>query len=55
MGWTVHCTLGVTNGSNNDHGRQGDKFVVNGQRLKVFLEPDVIHVYILDGDPDRQA
>jgi hypothetical protein len=39
---------------------KGDKFVVNEQRLKVFLEPDIIpikyiDVYILDGDPDRQA
>jgi hypothetical protein len=38
----------------------GDQYVVNGQRLKVFLEPDIvsikyINVYILDGDPDRQG
>jgi hypothetical protein len=39
---------------------KGDQYVVNGQRLKVFLEPDVvpikyIDVYTLDGDPDRQG
>jgi hypothetical protein len=38
----------------------GDHYVVNGQRLKVFLEPDIvpikyIDVYTLDGDPDRQG
>jgi hypothetical protein len=38
---------------------KGDQYVVNGQRLKVLLEPDVvlikyIDVYTLDGDPDRQ-
>jgi hypothetical protein len=39
---------------------KGDQYVVNGQRLKVFLEPDVvpikyIDVYTLDGDPDHQG
>ena len=38
---------------------KGDQYVVNGQRLKVFLEPDIvpikyIDVYTLDGEPDRQ-
>jgi hypothetical protein len=38
---------------------KGNQYVVNGQRLKVFLEPDIvpikyIDVYTLDGDPDHQ-
>jgi hypothetical protein len=38
---------------------KGDQYVVNGQRLKVFLEPDIvpikyIDVYTLDGDPNHQ-
>jgi hypothetical protein len=36
------------------------QYVVNGQRLKVFLEPNIvpikyIDIYTLDGDPDRQG
>jgi hypothetical protein len=39
---------------------KGDQYVVNGQRLKVFQEPDIvpikyINVYTLDGDPDHQG
>jgi hypothetical protein len=39
---------------------KGDQYVLNGQWLKVFLEPDVvpikyIDVYTLDGDPDHQG
>jgi hypothetical protein len=39
---------------------KGDQYVVNGQRLKVFLEIDVvpikyIDIYTLDGDSDRQG
>jgi hypothetical protein len=38
---------------------KGDQYVVNGQRLKIFLEPDIVpikyfDVYTLDGDPDHQ-
>jgi hypothetical protein len=38
---------------------KGDQYVVNGQQLKVFLEPDIvpikyIDVYTLDGDLDHQ-
>jgi hypothetical protein len=39
---------------------KGDQYVVNGQRLKVFLEPDVvpidyIDIYIMEDEPERQA
>ena len=39
---------------------KGDQYVVNGQRLKVFLEPDVvplhyIDIYTLVEEPERQA
>ena len=39
---------------------KGDQYVVNGQRLKVFLEPDVmplhyIDIYTMDEEPERQA
>jgi hypothetical protein len=39
---------------------KGDKYVVNGQRLKVFLESDVvplhyIDIYSLKEEPKRQA
>ena len=39
---------------------KGDQYVVNGQRLKVFLEPDVvplhyINIYTMDEEPERQA
>ena len=39
---------------------KGDQYVVNGQRLKVFLEPDVvplhyIDIYTMDVEPERQA
>ena len=48
MGWTVRRTLSFT------------QYVVNGQRLKVFLEPDVvplhyIDIYTMDEEPERQA
>jgi hypothetical protein len=37
-----------------------DQYVVNGQRLKVFLEPDVVPIdYIgictMEDEPERQA
>ena len=39
---------------------KGDQYVVNGQRLKVFLEPDVvplhyIDIYTMDEESERQA
>jgi hypothetical protein len=39
---------------------KGDQYVVNGQRLKVFLEPDVvpidyIDIYTMEDEPQRQA
>ena len=39
---------------------KGDQYVVNRQRLKVFLEPDVvplhyIDIYTMDEEPERQA
>jgi hypothetical protein len=39
---------------------EGDQYVVNGQWLKVFLEPDIvpikyIDVYTLDGDTGREG
>ena len=39
---------------------KGDHYVVNGQRLKVFLEPDVvplhyIDTYTMEEEPERQA
>jgi putative effector of murein hydrolase len=39
---------------------KGDQYVVNGQRLKVFLEPDVvpidyIDIYTVENEPEHQA
>jgi hypothetical protein len=39
---------------------KGDQYVVNGQRLKIFLEPDVvpidyIDIYTMEDEPERQA
>jgi hypothetical protein len=39
---------------------KADQYVFNGQRLKVFLEPDVmpinyIDIYTLENKPERQA
>jgi hypothetical protein len=39
---------------------KGDEYVVNGQRLNVFLEPDVmpieyIDIYTMEDKPERQA
>ena len=39
---------------------KGDQYVVNGQRLKVFMEPDVvplhcIDIYTMEEEPERQA
>jgi hypothetical protein len=37
----------------------GDQFVVNGQRLKVYYEPDVVHLHHVDvfttEEPERPA
>jgi hypothetical protein len=39
---------------------KGDQYVVNGQRLKVYLEPDIvpidyIDIYAMEDEPKRQA
>jgi hypothetical protein len=39
---------------------KGDQYVVNGQRLEVFLEPDVvpidyIDIYTMEDELERQA
>jgi hypothetical protein len=39
---------------------KGDQFMVNGQRLKVHYEPDVvplhhINVFTMEEEPERQA
>jgi hypothetical protein len=39
---------------------KGDQYVVNGQRLKVFLEADVvplhyIDIYTIEEEPEHQA
>jgi hypothetical protein len=39
---------------------KGDPFMVNGKRLKVYYEPDVvplhhIDVFIMEDEPERQA
>jgi hypothetical protein len=39
---------------------KGDQYVVNGQRLKVFLEPDIvpidyIDIYTIEDESERQA
>jgi hypothetical protein len=39
---------------------KGDPFMVNGKRLKVYYEPDVvplhhIDVFIIEDEPERQA
>jgi hypothetical protein len=39
---------------------KGDQFMVNGQRLKVYYEPDVVHlhhidVFTMEQEPERPA
>jgi hypothetical protein len=39
---------------------KGDQFMVNGQRLKVYYEPDVVPLHhvdilIMEDEPERQA
>ena len=60
MGWTIRRTLGFTTGAVTIMDVKGDQYVVNGQRLKVFLELNVvplhyIDIYTMDEEPERQA
>jgi hypothetical protein len=39
---------------------KGDRFMVNGQRLKVYFEPDGVplhhkYIFIMEDEPERQA
>jgi hypothetical protein len=56
--YIVHSVL--SNGAVTIMDVKGDQFMVNGQRLKVYYEPDVvpfyhIHIFIMEDEPERQA
>jgi hypothetical protein len=39
---------------------KGDRFMVNGQRLKIYYEPDIVllhhtDVFTIEEEPERQA
>jgi hypothetical protein len=54
----VHLVL--SNGAVTIMDVEGDQFMVNGQRLKVYYEPDVVPLHhvdilIMEDEPERQA
>jgi hypothetical protein len=54
----VHLVL--SNGAVTIMDVKGDQFMVNGQRLKVYYEPDVVPLHhvdilIMEDEPERQA
>jgi hypothetical protein len=54
----VHSVL--SNGAVTIMDIKGDQFMVNGQRLKVYYEPDVVplhhvDVFIMEEEPERPA
>jgi hypothetical protein len=56
--YIVHSVL--SNGAVTIMDVKGDQFMVNGQRLKVYYEPDVvplhhIDVFTMEEKPERQA
>jgi hypothetical protein len=56
--YIVHLVL--SNGAVTIMDVKGDQFMVNGQRLKVYYEPDVVplhHIYVftMEEEPVRQA
>jgi hypothetical protein len=56
--YIVHSVL--SNGAVTIMDVKGDQFMVNGQRLKVYYEPDVvplhhIDIFIMEDEPERQA
>jgi hypothetical protein len=60
MGWTVCRPLGLASGAVTIMDIKGDQYVVNVQRLKVFLEPnfmpiDYINIYTMEDEPEHQA
>jgi hypothetical protein len=56
--YVVHSVL--SNGEVTNMDVRGDQFMVNGQRLKVYYEPDVVHlhhvdVFTMEEEPERPA
>jgi hypothetical protein len=56
MGRTIHLVL--SNGAVTIMDAKGDQFMVNGQRLRVYLEPDVVSfhyvdIFIMEDEPER--
>jgi hypothetical protein len=56
--YIVHLVL--SNGAITIMDMKGDQFMVNGQRLKVYFEPDGvplhhIDIFIMEDEPERQA
>jgi hypothetical protein len=56
--YVVHSVL--SNGAVTIMDVKGDQFMVNGQRLKVYYEPDVvplhhIDVFTMEEEPERPA
>jgi hypothetical protein len=56
--YIVHSVL--SNGAVTIINVKGDQFMVNGQRVKVYYEPDVVplhHVYVftMEEEPERQS
>jgi hypothetical protein len=60
VGRTLHCPFGALQWSVTIMDVKGDQFMVNGQQLKVYYEPDVvplhhIDVFTMEEEPERQA
>jgi hypothetical protein len=60
VGHTLYCSFGALQWSGNHYGCEGDQFMVNGQQLKVYYEPDVmplhhIDVFTMEEEPERPA
>jgi hypothetical protein len=51
--YIVHSVL--SNGAVTIMDVKGDQFMVNGQRLKVYYEPDVVPLHILMSSPWRKS
>jgi hypothetical protein len=56
--YVVHSVL--SNGAVTIMNVKGDQFMVNGQRLKVYYEPDVVplhhtNVFTMKEEPERPA
>jgi hypothetical protein len=58
VGQTLCCAFGALQCSDMDV--KGDQFMVNGERLKVYYEPDVVplhhvDVFTMEEEPERPS